>query len=256
MSWARVGTIIPGKRVSITLDSTAGSGSANYQVTIPANLSDFWDTIDASGNELRVTGPDGSTVLTYDLSGFSKTNRTCTIRIGSHTVGSASMGHAFLYYDMAGVSTGAGSPATASPRSGYIDVGDVIAPIKLRHQRPGDTKPADVVSKDSGASDWVWIDLGHTLDGMFLASDGHKDWEEISYVTYTVEASGAAVSTMLDVTSMRVINGRYIRMILKAGTTGVDNTLILTAVTTYPNQQTGRTLVFRVLVKVLNVSET
>lgn len=256
MSWARVGTTIPGKRVSITLDSTAGSGSANYQVTIPANLSDFWDTIDASGNELRVTGPDGSTVLTYDLSGFSKTNRTCTIRIGSYDVGAAEMGQAFLYYDISGASTGAGSPATASPRSGYIDVGDVIAPIKLRHQRPGDTKPADVVSKDSASSDWVWVDVGHVLASLFLTSDARKDWEEISRVTYTVEASGAAVSSMISVTSMRIINGRYIRMILKAGTTGVDNTLILTATTTYPNNQTGRILVFRVLVKVLNVSET
>ena len=256
MSWGRFGTTVPGKRVSITLDSTAGSGSANYSVTIPANLGDFWDTIDTSGNELRVTDSDGYTVLTYDLSGFNKTNRTCTIRIGSYTVGAAEMGQAFLYYDMSGASTGAGSPATASPRSGYIDVGGVQNVIKLRPQRPGDARPADVVAKDAGASDWVWIDLGSVLDGMFLPSDNHEDWEEISRVTYTVEASGATVSSMISVTSMRVINGRYIRMILKAGTTAVDNVLILTVTTAYPIQTTARILVFRVLVKVKNVTET
>jgi hypothetical protein len=128
--------------------------------------------------------------------------------------------------------------------------------IKLRPQRPGDARPADVITKDAGASDWVWIDLGSVLDGMFLPSDNHEDWEEISRVTYTVEASGATVSSMISVTSMRVINGRYIRMILKAGTTAVDNVLILTVTTAYPIQTTARILVFRVLVKVKNVTET
>ena len=68
--WYSSGGYTPTRRVSISLDGNGAS--ANYSVTIPSQLDDFWETVDASGAELRVTDADGVTVITYDLSGFSK----------------------------------------------------------------------------------------------------------------------------------------------------------------------------------------
>ena len=255
--WYSSGGYTPTRRVSISLDGNGAS--ANYSVTIPAQLDDFWNEIDTSGNELRVTDADGVTVLTYDLSGFSKTNRTGTIRIGAYTAGSG-VEQLFLYYGMSGASSAAGSPATSSPRNGYIDLGSPKGRIiPWRPERPGATAPEEQFTKGSGEQKWLWFDLGsflHTASApVGSAGNKHPEWEEARLVTYAIYSGASAQASMVDATLVRFVGGRYFRVLVKAGTTAVDYTLVATLTTTYPTQAAGQTAEKRVEVVVKNVAE-
>lgn len=257
MSWTRVlrtaTYYIPKKRASISLDSV--DTSSDYTITIPRDWSDFWDDVDSSGLEVEITDADGITTLTYQWSSFTKATRTAVLQIDNYTSPVNGVAQIWIYWGMTGATTGAGSFVASSPRNGYVDVGDVVNPIATLPERPGDTKPQHLISKATGETIWVWMDLGKELIKRDQVSDEHRQWEEIDGVTYAVTLAGSAQGGMVSASSVRIHDGRYVRVPVLAGTTATDYTLSLTISTTYPTQSTGRTLVRRALLRVLDVSE-
>jgi hypothetical protein len=244
---------VPLKRATITLDSI--STSSDYTITIPTNWSDFWDDVDSSGLEIAVTDADGTTSLAYQWSSFTKSSRTGVLQIDNYTAETNGVAQIHLYWGMSGATTGAGSFSASSPRSGYVDLGSVVRPIVTAPERPGDTHPRHQVSKVSTESIWVWFDFGHELVPMDNPSDTHAQWEEIDGVTYAVNLAGSAQSGMVSAASSRIYDGRYVRVLVQSGTTNTNYTISVAVSTTYPNQQSGRNLVRRALLKVYDVSE-
>lgn len=257
MGWGRFtrsgAPYVPLKRATITLDSI--STSSDYTITLPTNWSDFWDDVDSSGVEIAVTDADGTTSLTYQWSSFTKSTRTGVLQIDNYTSETTGVAQIHLYWGMVGASSGAGSFVASSPRSGYVDLGSVIRPIVTAPERPGDTQPRNQVSKVSTESIWVWFDFGHELIKMDTASDAHDQWEEIDGITYAVNLAGVAQSGMVSAATTRIYGGRYVRVLVQSGTTDNNYTISVSASTTYPNQQSGRNLVRRALLKVYDISE-
>lgn len=259
MAWLRVGSTVPQYRRSISVDATAAATASDVQITIPSALSEFWDTIDASGNELRVTDADGKTVLSYKVtgavSGFDRSTRDGIIQIDDYDPAAVCVGQVWLYYGITGASSGAAVFVFVASRTGYLYPGAPIGLVSAAPQRPGDTRPRDAVSKMVDEVIWVWFDF-HDLLQQLTTPDGEQgQWEELDEITYAIYLAGVAQAGMVSASSPRVIGGRYIQVQAAGGSTGSSYTIAVQATTTTPNQQTGRTLAARCLIRVKDVSE-
>jgi hypothetical protein len=260
MAWYRTGTTVPTFRRSISLDSTAGAAAADAAFTIPPTLAEFWSEIDASGNELRVCDSDGYTLLTYQLAaGFNATTRTGTIQIDNIAASVAGVRQLWLYYGMDGVSSGAGSFVYSASKSAQVYMGAPLAsppPIRWAPQRPADTTPRESRTKAVDEVIWLTFDFGDALQPLLGSGDNQTQFEELADITYAVTEAGVTQAGMISASSVRVIDGRYVQVLVQGGTDGEDYTVSVLARTTYPNGQTGRTLDARCLLVVQDVQDT
>lgn len=256
--WYRTGSTIPQYRRAVSVDSSASAAAADAAFTLPPVLSEFWDAIDASGNELRVTDADGFTLLTYQLSGFSKTNRTGTVQLDNISAGVASVQQVWLYYGMSGAASAAGSFVYSASKAAVLYPGaplDDPRPIRWSPQRPGDTRPRESRSKSADEVIWLQFDFGPALQMLDSPGDGQAQFEELDEVTYAVTLAGATQSGMVSASSVRYLGGGLVQVVVQGGASGSSYTVEVTARTTYPTQQTGRTLEARALLVVQDVSE-
>lgn len=260
MSHARItrgGTVfIPLYRWSVSLD---GNGSpADFQFTVPADHP-FWDYIDSNGYELQVTDSDGYTVLSYQLSGFNYTTRTLAIQLDAYTA-VAGIQQVWLYAGMSGAPSGASVLTISGARSGYLDVAAPVAPVIVAlPERPGDTSPSVAIAKQAAEEIWVTMDYGAILakkaQPTGSSTQKYSAWEEIKTVVYAVYDDASAQAAMINATSPRIFDGRWVRLLVKAGTSGTNYTCRVTVTTTFPDNQTGRTLVNSFKVQVYTVAE-
>lgn len=224
------------RKVPISLVQTATDGTAaDWDITIPSGLDDFWNTVDAAGNELRVTDAVG-TLLAYSLSGFNRTNRTGTIRLdGVANPAAAHVQLAWLFY---GSTTNQGDGATGSGaggKTGYIELARPGGPYVVRHapQIPGTTLPVRTFHKSANEVADLWVQLAAPR-GAMLPYNSSPGLECPRYLTQTVEdTSGATTptSTMADISLARFVwgprIGMWARCIVKAGSSGTNYTSTL-----------------------------
>jgi len=255
MSWGRFTSIVPLYRVSVTIDCTASASALDVQILIPDTFSAFWDTVDASGNEIRVTAADGVTLLNYKLASFSKTNRTGYIQIDDFTPAEAKVCQVWLYYGMTGAASAASVFVYAASRTGYIYLGQPGPATKSIPERPGETQPRDVVSKTSSESVWLWFDFGPRLQSRISPADGYFQFEEVYSVVYDVQLATASQAAMITTTSPKIVAGRFVQVLVSAGSTGSDYTVICTVNTRIPPDLTAQTLQARAIIKVRNPVE-
>jgi hypothetical protein len=260
MSWARVTrsgtTHIPTHRWSISLD---GNGApADYQITVPADHP-FWEVIDSNGYELQICDSDGYTVISYQLSGFNYSTKTLAIQIDAYTA-VAGVQQIWLYAGMSGAPSGASVLTITSARSGYLDPAEPASPIIAAiPERAGDTIPAVQIAKQAAEETWVTLDMRPSLTRKLQPTGDstmkHDEWEEIKTITYAVYAGASAQAAMVDATSPRIQAGRWIRFLVKAGSSGTNYTFRATIGTTYPDNVSGRTLVRSFKLQVYTVAE-
>ena len=79
------------KRVAVTVAHSNGLGTPDLSFAIPANWDDFWSNVETTGHDIRITAADGETLLSYDVTSFSKTNRTGTIEVDAAPLGATSL---------------------------------------------------------------------------------------------------------------------------------------------------------------------
>ena len=234
MSYYKEGAQEFGKRASISVDNVGGAaGAIDITATIPAEWDDFWDVVDASGNELRVCGNTGTTKLTYALSGFNKTNRTGTIQVKSYNAPAGGMLQIFLYWAAPGAAAGSAVVALAAPKTGYIETcgpanGNIV---RAGQPRPNDDRPPKQIAKGTDESRYLWFDIRNILAARLTPGNGKLLCDEISYASYTVTLAGVAQAGMIDATKTRFYDG-FVKVLLKAGTTGVDYTVVPLLTTT------------------------
>jgi hypothetical protein len=238
-------------RRPIAIDNSGGSsGAFGWSILLPKFDDLFWSNVRSSGEDMRVTAADGQTLITFEAAGFSQSTRTVTIEVASDTAeaGSAVL-QRWLYWGNSAVST-ASTSVVAGAKTGYLDLGrPTERQIKVRPERAGSTRWQGRTAKSASEQVWVYFDLRDMLQ-TFTDNYGRKfHYEEIAYVSYEVLAGGAAQAAMIDATSIRFIDG-WCRVLVKAGTTGVNYTISLTVVTSL-----GRTLNPRAGLLVQSVSE-
>ena len=250
MAWLRASDIWS-HRAPIAVNNSGGSASSQYiTVSVPADMEEFWAHVNQTdGRDVRVTDATGSLVLSYELSGFSYASRTLTINIGPYTAPAGAVYQLWLYWGSSATS-GSVTVTTSTPKTGYIELGK---PTELRMavvpEREGDTRPRTVLAKPSTDTDWIWWDLRQILQHYLAPVANFLRLEEVSYISYVVNAGDAAQTGMVDATATRYIDG-WVRTLVKAGTSGDDYTVILTVTTSL-----GRTITARCWLKVRDVAE-
>lgn len=272
MSWKRYFR----RRKPITIVNTAGSSSGiDANVTIPADWDEFWDAIDASGNELRVTGPDGYTAVSYDLDdgsggAFDRTNRLGRLQLDALTApGVADEALLFwLYFDSTATQgDGTSAVSISGALTGYIDRGQPSTWIAhAEPPRPGNQAPRQKFGKSASDDLFCWLEVTDLLEQRASPHANRSDYELPRSIKYEVQLSSseAAQSSMIDLASTRwveVVGERrrrlFARLRVKAGTTAEQYTLVATIPTCVPLQSgTHRTPVPRVGFRVKNVLET
>ena len=106
------------RRVPIVVDDRAGSGSRDVTAAVPSTLAEFWDSIQADGDDIRVTLDDGVTPVTYQWSGFTYATRTGSVQVDNATAPQSAMNVLWLYFGSASATSGAGSFTASSARTG------------------------------------------------------------------------------------------------------------------------------------------
>ena len=241
------------RRASVSVDNTAGAGGViDIEFTIPATFDQFWSEIDAAGAELRICDADGTTKLTYALSGFNKTTRAGTFQVDGYTAPAAGMLQLFAYWNSSGAAAGSAAVVIAAPKTGYVqDCGPPPDVVLVTMQRPGDTKPARKTQKGSDETRRIAFDLGPSLQRRRAPSAKRHHCDEIDYATYAVNLAGTPQAAMVTATRTRFYAGRLVIVEIKAGTSASDYTIVVTVRTTE-----GDTLGARALLQIKDQSET
>lgn len=226
-------------RAAISM-SCNGTNPSDFNITIPPEWDDFWDVIDASGNELRVTFSDGTEVLDYDVDdgaggAFDATNRLGRIRIDGAAQPVITGTVCFWIYYKSSSTQGDGSVAVTitSARSGYIVL---TVPGKdafvWTQQTPGLARPRDSITKGSAEKRHVWVAVGRAFSRLFGPGNGASVGEEAYYAkVQVVDSGGSDAASMYSATSPRFVwvKGRlWVRVTVEGGTDGANYTIIAT----------------------------
>lgn len=252
MSWYSTGNLF---RASVSINNSGGSaGTKDWALTIPEDWDHFWDNVLANGFDVVLTSENGRTKLNFERQSWTKATQTGVLRVDAHQLDTANIHHAWLYYQDAAASVDPASTVTISgalTAEVELALGSRGRPLIIaRPERPGRTAPAPQISKASTETIHLWWDLGHVLQRRSTESNGFRLLEEIEYVKFEVLDSGTAVGGMVDAGKTRIVDGRYVRTLIKAGTSGTPVTARLTIGTTL-----DRVLDFRALLKVQDVDE-
>ena len=252
-------------KIAIAVDGTALGSPANkdVEVAIPATLEAFWDNVDSSGYQIRVTSADGVTLLEWGRTGtFSKTNRTGGLKIlgasGSPTwQAQVATNILWLYVGNASiVSDAASATATSSPLTGYLSSQAPRSVIPVIPEPAGRTAPVNEVSIKTTEALQVWFDLSDRLGKLREPTAGSDEFEELSLVNLSGLDDGGA-ATVWAPTKTKVVydGGLYIRCTLDAsGLTSGDVVTALATFTTTSPEGSGdaQTIEQRLLVRVLD----
>jgi len=251
--WYREGSQVWLSRALITVENASGgNGSLDIQIPIPTRDDAFWEAIDSSGDELRVCGPDGVTLLDYALASFNKTNRTGTIQIeGTPVSNSYEAQCVVVYWDSDGASAGSTSVTISSPLDGYWDLGQVprtrFGPQDFGRNA---TQPDSGFTKTVDEERMIAFNVGPLLRRARVRTNGQSGLEGVLGLSYEVlNAAGSAQASMVEADSLRLFadtSGLWVMCKVKAGTTDTIYTVSLT-VTCLEDSSGGITTTTQVL---------
>jgi hypothetical protein len=223
------------RREAITVLNSAGTATPDVTISIPLDWDEFWDNIDASGNEIRVCHPNGYTVLDYEWTAFNSSTRQGTLVIDEYPAPGNAADEAclaWLYYKSSSTQGDASTTTTiTSAETGVIDLSrpSYIGGAALRPQ-PGSTRPGIVMQKDPDEQLHVWLDITPALLDRRGVLGGRKMWEEPWSVEVTgTTAAGSPFTTLVDATRLRWVEDltrgarrMFLKAFVKAGASGTN----------------------------------
>lgn len=220
-------------REAITIVPNAGT-TVDVTITLQTDDAQFWDNVDATGKDIRVTTAGGLVLIPYVLTGLVYATKTLAIDLDAVTVVANVSNILWLYYGNSSAIAPAAGAAVAGAIAGKIDRTKPSRIIRAMPQRPGDTKPRDVTTKGSAEAVFVYVDFTDLIAKRRYVNASQSTLEEPSTLTYTCATAGSPVGAMIDVTLSRWIDyqgRRYAKVLLKAGTTATDYVVTVTATT-------------------------
>lgn len=248
------------KRRALTVINASGGSPIDANITIPKDDDDFWETIDANGEGIRITLADGFTLATYDIDdgaggAFDKTGRNGRVRVdGMATNGQANA--ALLLWAYYGVETptdGSSAVTITSAETGHWAIGSPSwASIAVTRPRPEIERPEAIVHKDSTEVYHVWLDLAPVLEVRDEVYAKRLHYEEPLVVSYTiVNNAGSEQAGMLNRAAVRFVElvkpgGRarklFLRIPVQAGSSGTKYTARTSISTHVPPNTFHRTI--------------
>jgi hypothetical protein len=246
----------------ITVDNTGagGAGAQDITVAIPSDWDEFWNHVDAQGDDVRVCDADGQTLLTFDLDGFNATTRAGSIEIDGAVLPAAKMCRLTLYWGNSSAAAATTSFVPASAKTGYIELGGRVGPtVQTSPEIPGQARPRGKIAKTPSEILFLTFDFDEELQRRRTAFHGSMRHEEIDYVEIQVlNTNGSANdSGMYTEASIRFVKPGRVIVEVKAGTTATEYLVEVTAITTFRADTTrSRKLVRRQQLRVRNVTVT
>lgn len=244
------------KRFPISIWNSGASTSKDVQVVVPAAFGAFWEVIDSSGYELRVTDADGITALVYQRSAFTYATRSLTLQLQGVSVAGTDAKQVWLYWGQDGAADGAGSFTASSPLTGQItNLAQRPPVVSFQGESVNATEPSQRISKTDDETQDVWWDVSSALQQAATPSNGFTSGEEIDTVDFGVYSGASPQASMVDedlTHFVEVQSGakKWVRTRWKAGTAGTDYTLRLTITTT-----TDRVVQARIIGSVTDLTE-
>ena len=240
------------KRIAISVDNSAsGSGTYSFAMTIPTDLDAFWDFVQADGDDMILTEPDGFTVLSAGNStaveiddgaggAFSGSARTGRIRVDKFTGGTAnSTCFLWLYYGNAAatVPSGHGSWSTPTLVTAVVgrEGGQRVSPrILTQPETAGATVPRTSLAKVTTETLFVYWDFGSELNQRDQPYEGSLWFEGIKSAILSAETGGANAPTVVTITDLVMLGrrGAVLRTKHSAGADATDYTIKLKVTTT------------------------
>ena len=239
-------------REAIAVDNTSGSATIDISATLPTDWS-MWDNVQSDGDDIRVCDADGRTLLTYQLVSWNSTTRTGSVEIDNYAAPTTDgIPLVWIYWGNAAAADAAGSFTADSAKTGVID--PICQPrrnvFRVRPQDPGRTKPRSVVTKGSGETIHVYLDVSDLLTRRCAKVEDSLRGEEVDFVSLQVLSGVSDQTSMYAESNIRIYHPALIRLQISGGSSGTDYTISATVATTE-----GRVLNPRILLKVKDVSE-
>ena len=239
------------KRFPIVLDGSAtAAGSVDATIALTGTAAEFWATVQADVDDIRIARADGLAGISYDLESLSYAGKTVTIELDglTHHV-TNTMTVVWAYFGDEDAVDGQDGFVTSSPLTGYtLFTGPGDEPVYALGSPVGATTPVNRRQKRSTETIHVWFavgpfgELGYPYEGRGDASEGPQSLAAIPPAPGTLVALTSSTRLYQDAAGQV-----FARFTVSAGTTATDYDVVLSVVTTE-----GRTLNGVVRISVLD----
>lgn len=247
------------RRALTLVHHTGSAATIDVEASLPATDDEFWANVQTNGEDVRVTGPDGVTLLTFDLAGFSKSTRVGTLEIDNYSVPKVNcISKAWLYYGNASATTALTTFSPLSSYTGRIELGVPAARlVEVRPEPSGVTIPTVDFVKSANEQLYVDFDFGPMLENSVGLYSGRPEWEELSYIdALEVLSNGTDQTSMYTTGNHRFVGRGRVRAFVRAGTTANDYTISCRVATVRPGDTSvARILEARARLRVRNTTE-
>lgn len=229
------------KRFPIVLDGSAtAAGSVDAQIALTGTAAEFWATVQADVDDIRIARADGLAGISYDLESLSYANKTVTIELDglTHHV-TNTMTVVWAYFGDEDAVDGQDGFTTSSPLTGYtLFTGPGDEPVYSLGSPAGTTAPINRRQKRSTETVFLWFavgpfgDLAYPYEGRGEAPEGPQS------LTISVVTPGTFTANISALRLYQAPSGEvFCRATVSGGTDGVTSNIVLSVTTTE-----GRTL--------------
>jgi len=233
------------KRFPIVLDGSAtAAGAVDAEIALTGTAAEFWATVQADVDDIRMARADGLAGISYDLESLNYSAKTVTVELDglTHHV-TNTMTVVWAYFGDADAVDGQDGFTTSSPLTGYtLFTGPGDATVYALGSPVGATTPVDRRQKRCTETIFVWFavgpfgDLAYPFEGVGLPPEGPQSLS--SAATVTAGGSGTVTAATSSIRLYQDATGAvFARVTASGGTSANSYDLVLTVVTTE-----GRTL--------------
>lgn len=227
------------RRFPVAIDGSATvAGSVDATIALTGLAAEFWATIQADGDDVRVCDAAGTTGIDYDLESFNDSAKTVTIKLDNlthHTTNTITV--VWIYFGDADADNLEDGITTSSPLTGYtLFTGPGAEPVYDLGSPVGATTPTQRRQKRSTESLFLWFrvgpfgELAYPYEESGLPPEGPQ--------SLSVSAPLAVTALTSAIRLFQAANGEiFARVTVSGGVSANDYDIVLTVITTE-----GRTL--------------
>ena len=232
-------------RFPIVLDGSAtAAGAVDATIALTGTAAEFWATVQADLDDVRVSAANGITALSYDLESLNYAAKTVTVELDglTHHV-TNTMTVVWVYFGDTDAGNTEDGITTSSPLTGYtLFTGPGEEPIYSLGSPAGTTAPVNRRQKRSTETVFLWFavgpfgDLAYPYEDRALPPEGPQSLSSVA--TAVAGYVGTVTAATSSIRLYQAPSGEvFARVTASGGTTENLFDLVLTVVTTE-----GRTL--------------
>lgn len=232
-------------RFPIVIDGSAtASGTVDAKIALTGVAAEFWATVQADVDDIRIARADGLAGISYDLESLDYANKTVTIELDGLTHHATNtMTVVWAYFGDADAVNDEDGFTPSTPLNGhFLFSGPGDAPVYPLGSPVGATEPVNRRQKRTTETIQAWFAVGpfgalaYPYEGRAGAPEGPQSLSSTATVVAggsgTVTAATSSIRLFLDADGQL-----YARVTASGGADANDYDLVLTVVTTE-----GRTL--------------